>query len=121
MQIFEFSVQGSLPEPYTVIIAIEGKSVQATCTCQGALFGSICKHRRGILFDLSLDEMSKEDAQKATEIREQLPGTDVWQAWEHLSLAEREAAKLRKQATALVSKAKKQMAVVMASRDYHPT
>lgn len=95
MTSYTFTVQGSAPEPYTVIVSRKGDNLTATCTCPAGQNGTHCKHRLRILLGDESDIVSDNIAEVSL-AADLLAGTDVeravtllGEAEEQLSIAKR--------------------------------
>ncbi|MGQ0564532.1 MAG: hypothetical protein ACT4OK_05610 [Gemmobacter sp.] len=94
-----FHIQGSAPEPYTVVIEKVGDRLTALCDCQAGAMGQACKHRFS-LFEGSSKNVIGGDISKVSEVPAMVAGTEVSEAIALLRFAEKEeeAAKKRVQA-----------------------
>ncbi len=45
MQIWNFNVQGSQPEPYEVKFLLENNKLSIVCNCRAGVHGKKCKHK----------------------------------------------------------------------------
>ena len=84
-----FLVQGSAPAPYVVTVSREGDNLTATCTCQAAVNGLICKHRLRILQGV-MDGVVGDRSDDVVAVRAWLVGTDVEGAIQAVVVAESE-------------------------------
>ena len=94
-----FKVQGSSPEPYTVIFAQHPGNVRATCSCDAAKNGMACKHRMEILAGNDPGIVSGNVGEVPT-VRGWLAGTLVASALQEVERLEVEANDIKKRLTA---------------------
>jgi len=104
----DFLVQGSAPEPYQVTFIKTGSKINAYCTCPAGQVGQYCKHRTAIIF-ANVTNIVSDNAQDVDVLQSWLPGSNIEQAFKAI----KEAEKLHKQATARLTKAKKDLAKTM--------
>src|SRR5581483_2234225 len=71
-----FTVQGSEPDPYTVVFTRYENGFTATCTCRAALAHQACKHRLAILRNSPSGLVSQNLADVAV-VANWLPGSAV--------------------------------------------
>ena len=107
---YRFEVQGSVAEPYVVIIERSGSNLRATCDCAAGVNGLICKHRLS-LFKGSDTGVVGGDRDKIGDLPALLSGTDVERAMQLLAVAEIAEAKAKKE----LSLAKQAVAKAMQS------
>jgi hypothetical protein len=105
MSEMEFLVQGSSPEPYTVIFQRAGTNLTATCTCPAGVVGQYCKHRIRIMAGDATGIVSPNIA-AVPEITKWVKGTDVERALKELHIAEQQLEAAQKH----VSNCKKRLA-----------
>lgn len=59
-----FFVQGSAPEPYTVVFERDADRLTGTCTCAAGEVGQYCKHRIRLLYGEATDLVGGDDASR---------------------------------------------------------
>ena len=88
MEVIEFRVQGSQPEPYVVrFVRHAADHMTATCTCPTGSKGTYCMHRFAVLagVDTGIVSPNKDDVPT---VRAWLPGSDMAAALEGVHEAE---------------------------------
>lgn len=110
MNVIEFLVKGSAPEPYRVTFTKENDNLNAYCTCPAGENGQYCKHRLGILSG-SIILIESKNKEQVTVVQSWLPGSDLEEALMELAAAEHEHDHAKKR----LSIAKKNMAKAMMS------
>jgi SWIM zinc finger len=108
MEMREFLVQGSSPEPYKVTFTRDGSNLSAYCTCPAGENGMYCKHRFNILKGSSKGIISPNIADVEI-VASWLVGTDVEAAIKTVKNFEKEVEQIKKQ----LSAAKKELARAM--------
>lgn len=103
MKKIKFLVQGSAPEPYTVVFNKDGNNLTAICDCPAGENGMYCKHRFRILGGL-LDGIVSENIKDVEIVKSWLDGSDVEKALDELHEAENELEKMKKKVSALKKK-----------------
>ncbi len=92
-----FDIQGSAAAPYQTTFIKDGEKITATCTCPAGQFGTLCKHRTGLLAGDASAVVSDNVGQVST-VTEWIVGTEI----------EANIATLRR-AEKIVSKAKRDL------------
>lgn len=105
MNEIEFLVQGSAPEPYTVVFRRSGSNLTATCTCPAGFVGQYCKHRIRVIAGDATGIISS-NVSAVPEIQNWVKGSDVEKALKELHLAEQQFEVAKKH----VSNCKKRLA-----------
>jgi hypothetical protein len=108
MQTIIFKVQGSMPDPYTVIFQKAGTDFHASCNCQAGSVGQYCKHRFSIL-DGKLTGIVSDNKTDVAIIASWLPGSKLEAALHSLAEAEADFEGIKKR----LSNIKKMVARVM--------
>ncbi len=87
-----------------------GEQVIARCTCRAGLFGKACKHRINILHG-DKGAVVSDNADEVDEVAAWLEGSDIAAALEIIVRLEKEKKRIARE----LSKAKKAVAVIMAT------
>lgn len=113
MEVIEFLVQGSLPEPYEVTFTRSGNTINAFCTCPAAESGgTACKHRLSILTGLKVGIVSG-NVDQVQAVASWLASSNLEMRMAEVDHAEQEAEAAKK----TVSAAKKRLAAAMLGRE----
>jgi len=110
MKSLQFLVAGSSESPYKVTFTIEGRNLNAHCTCRASKFSQYCKHRLSLLSGDTRALASDNESDIET-LLGWLPGSDVESAIEELNVATAIALDAKKK----LIKAKKMVAKAMNS------
>lgn len=105
----EFIVKGSSGNEYTTRFWKEGDNITAICNCKAGENGLYCKHRFRILAGDGRDVLQVIEG-NVQEVASWLPGTDIEAAMNEMMAAEAKAKKLRREATKILSAARKKLA-----------
>lgn len=108
MEIIEFLVQGSSPNPYQVTFQKDGQKLAAFCTCAAGEAGQACKHRLNILNGQKIGIVS-DNVSQVKIVASWLPGSNLEQAINEVTRTEAELEVAKK----AVSAAKRKVASVM--------
>lgn len=108
LEIINFLVKGSSPEPYKVTFTKNKNNINAFCTCPAGIYGQYCKHRLAIMAGDSHAVISK-NKDEVIIVQSWLPGSDLQEALLELKKAELEHDMARKRLT----EAKKNIARIM--------
>ena len=97
-----FEIQGSAEQPYQPTFIKDGEKITATCTCPAGQFGTLCKHRTGLLAG-DASAVVSDNADQVGTITEWIIGTEteanitkLREAEKTLSKAKRELTKAKK-------------------------
>lgn len=86
MEQITFKVQGSQPEPYTVVFKRNGLNLACLCNCQAGVNGLYCKHRLNLLKG-DFKGVVSGTREAATMVQSWLPGTKIEKALEGVNAA----------------------------------
>ena len=93
--LIKFLVQGSSNSPYEVTFIVEGKNLNAFCTCPAGEKNQSCKHRMAILRG-ETDAVVSANKDEASIVRSWLAGSDIELAIHDLAEAEHDFEEARK-------------------------
>jgi hypothetical protein len=110
MEMLKFLVQGSEPEPYTVVVKKSEQALSVTCSCRAGVFSQHCKHKFRILSGEKEGIVDGLDG--LSQVKNMISGTDVEDVWKEYLQAEEDAEAAKDRLT----KCKQRLATLLAGK-----